>query len=138
LAVKIGGGYNHRFGLYDAILIKDNHIQANGGIENTLNICRDYILHHHINLPIIVEVKNLSEFNLAKQFEMIDRILLDNFSPAEINETLPHNSTHKKIEISGGITEENIHEYLIKGIDLISMGDLTHHVSSVDISLKII
>ena len=138
MAVKIGGGYNHRFGLYDAILIKDNHIQAAGGINNAITSCEQYTKTHGLHVPVIVEVKNLEEFNIAKSHSIVDRILLDNFSPSEIQETLPHNTTQKKIELSGGISMKNLKEYMIRGVDLISMGDLTHHISSIDISLKII
>ena len=88
--------------------------------------------------PIIVEVKNLEEFNIAKQYDMIDRILIDNFKPIEIIELLKHNSTHKIIEASGGINESNIVAYAKTGINYVSLGDLTHHVNAVDISLKIV
>ena len=137
-AVKIGGGVNHRFGLYDQILIKDNHIQAAGGIQNAIESCIVYQKRHQLNLPFIVEIKNVEEFNIAKNFEIIDRILVDNFKPNEIIELLKHNSTQKIIEASGGINESNIVDYAKTGVDYISLGDLTHHISSVDISLKIV
>jgi nicotinate-nucleotide pyrophosphorylase (carboxylating) len=137
-AVKIGGGVNHRIGLYDQILIKDNHIQAAGGIHNAIQSCIEYVKSNNLTVPIIVEVKNLTEFNIAKEFEMIDRILIDNFKPTEIVELLKHNSTHKLIEASGGINQANIMEYAKTGINYVSLGDLTHHVNSVDISLKIV
>lgn len=137
-AVKIGGGVNHRIGLYDQILIKDNHIQAAGGIQNVIESCTKYLQSNNLNLPVIVEVKNLTEFNIAKEFEIIDRILIDNFKPNEIVELLKHNTTHKTIEASGGINASNIIEYAKTGIDYVSLGDLTHHVNAVDISLKII
>lgn len=137
-AVKIGGGVNHRIGLYDQILIKDNHIQAAGGIQNAIQSCIEYVKSNNLTVPIIVEVKNLSEFNIAKEFEMIDRILIDNFKPKEIVELLKQNTTHKLIEASGGINQANIMEYAKTGINYVSLGDLTHHVNAVDISLKII
>ncbi len=137
-AVKIGGGVNHRIGLYDQILIKDNHIQAAGGIQNAIQSCIEYVKSNTLTVPIIVEVKNLSEFNIAKEFEIIDRILIDNFKPNEIVELLKHNTTHKLIEASGGINQANIMEYATTGINYVSLGDLTHHVNAVDISLKII
>ena len=137
-AVKIGGGVNHRIGLYDQILIKDNHIQAAGGIQNAIQSCIEYVKTNNLKVPIIVEVKNLTEFNIAKEFEMIDRILIDNFKPNEIVELLKHNTTHKLIEASGGINQTNIMEYAKTGINYVSLGDLTHHVNAVDISLKII
>jgi nicotinate-nucleotide pyrophosphorylase (carboxylating) len=137
-AVKIGGGVNHRIGLYDQILIKDNHIQAAGGILNAIQSCIQYVQSNNLKVPIIVEVKNLTEFNIAKEFEIIDRILIDNFKPNDIIELLKHNTTHKTIEASGGINASNIVEYAKTGIDYVSLGDLTHHVNAVDISLKII
>ena len=137
-AVKIGGGVNHRIGLYDQILIKDNHIQAAGGIHNAIQSCIEYVKSNNLTVPIIVEVKNLTEFNIAKEFEMIDRILIDNFKPNEIVELLKHNSTHKLIEASGGINQTNIVEYAKTGINYVSLGDVTHHVNAVDISLKIV
>ena len=137
-AVKIGGGVNHRIGLYDQILIKDNHIQAAGGIKNAIEACVKYVALNNLEAPIIVEVKNLEEFNIAKQYDMIDRILIDNFKPIEIIELLKHNSTHKIIEASGGINESNIVAYAKTGINYVSLGDLTHHVNAVDISLKIV
>jgi nicotinate-nucleotide pyrophosphorylase (carboxylating) len=137
-AVKIGGGLNHRIGLYDQILIKDNHIQAAGGIKNAIDVCIKYVASNNLKTPIIVEVKNLEEFNIAKQYDMIDRILIDNFKPIDIIELLKHNSTHKVIEASGGINESNIIDYAKTGINYVSLGDLTHHVNAVDISLKIV
>ena len=137
-AVKIGGGVNHRNGLYDQILIKDNHIQAAGGIHNAIQSCIEYVKSNNLTVPIIVEVKNLSEFNIAKTFDSIDRVLVDNFKPNEIVELLKYNTTNKIIEASGGINEGNIVEYAKTGINYVSLGDLTHHVNAVDISLKII
>ena len=137
-AVKIGGGVNHRNGLYDQILIKDNHIQAAGGIHNAIQSCIEYVKSNNLTVPIIVEIKNLSEFNIAKTFDSIDRVLVDNFKPNEIVELLKYNTTNKIIEASGGINEGNIVEYAKTGINYVSLGDLTHHVNAVDISLKII
>ena len=137
-AVKIGGGVNHRIGLYDQILIKDNHIQAAGGIQNAIVSCEQYVKSNHLKVPVIVEIKNLNEFNLAKEYEIIDRILIDNFQPNEIIELLKHNTTQKKVEASGGINATNIIEYAKTGIHFVSLGDLTHHVNAIDISLKIV
>jgi nicotinate-nucleotide pyrophosphorylase (carboxylating) len=137
-AVKIGGGVNHRFGLYDQVLIKDNHIKAAGGIKNAIEECMKYLTKNQINVPVIIEVKNIEEFNIVKNMEIVDRILIDNLLPEEIIELLKLNSTHKKIEASGGINAENIESYASTGIDFLSLGDLTHHVNAVDISLKII
>ena len=137
-AVKIGGGINHRFGLYDQILIKDNHIKSAGGIKNAIESCIQYIESNDLKMPVIVEVKNIEEFNIAKGYKIIDRILVDNFKPNDIIELLKYNSTNKIIEASGGIMESNIVEYAKTGINYVSLGDLTHHVNGVDISLKII
>jgi len=137
-AVKIGGGVNHRFGLYDQVLIKDNHIKAAGTIKNAVESCMDYLKSNHLQIPVVVEVKNIEEFNCIKNYEIIDRILVDNFKPFEIKELLQHNTTNKIIEASGGINASTIVEYAKTGIDYVSLGDLTHHVNSIDISLKII
>jgi len=136
-AVHIGGGVNHRFGLYDQMLIKDNHVQAAGGIQNAIQLCLKYRQQHNIQAPLIVEVKNLEEFIIAKEYKEIDRILIDNFKPDQIHPLIALNDTKKTIEASGGINATNMMEYAQTGIDFISMGDLTHHVESVDISLKI-
>ena len=128
---------NHRFGLYDQMLIKDNHIQAAVGIKNAIQSCLRYRQVNNIQVPLVVEVKNEEEFIIAKDFEEIDRILIDNFKPNQIHQLLTLNDTNKKIEASGGINASNMLEYAQTGIDFISMGDLTHHVESVDISLKI-
>ena len=137
-AVKIGGGVNHRFGLYDQVLIKDNHIKAAGDIKNAVESCEKYINNNHLKIPVVVEVKNIEEFNSIKEYEIIDRILVDNFKPIEIIELLKHNTTNKIIEASGGINGSNSIDYAKTGIDYVSLGDLTHHVNSIDISLKII
>ena len=136
-AVHIGRGVNHRFGLYDQMLIKDNHVQAAGGIQNAIQLCLKYRQQHNIQVPLIVEVKNLEEFIIAKEYKEIDRILIDNFKPDQIHPLIALNDTKKTIEASGGINATNMMEYAQTGIDFISMGDLTHHVESVDISLKI-
>jgi len=136
-AVRIGGGVNHRFGLYDQILIKDNHVHAAGGIQNAIESCLRFREQLNNKVPLIVEVKNSQEFVIAKDFQEVDRILVDNCTPQEIRQLVSLNDTGKKIEASGGINASNIIEYAQTGIDFISMGDLTHHVESVDISLKI-
>ena len=137
-AVKIGGGVNHRIGLFDQILIKDNHIQAAGGIRNAINACIEFVKTNDLKVPIIIEVKHLIEFNSANEIDMINRILIDNFKPNEITELLKNNTRNKMIEASGGINQDNIVAYAKTGIDYVSLGDLTHHVNAVDISLKII
>jgi nicotinate-nucleotide pyrophosphorylase (carboxylating) len=137
-AVRIGGGVNHRFGLYDQFLIKDNHIKAAGGIKNAIQSSISYKLKMNLALPIVVEVSNIDEFNIAKEFEEVDRLLIDNFKPDQIKNLLNLNTTKKIIEASGGINASNIEEYAKTGINFVSLGDLTHHVLAVDISLKIV
>jgi nicotinate-nucleotide pyrophosphorylase (carboxylating) len=137
-AVKIGGGENHRFGLYDEILIKDNHIAVAGGIENALKSCQNYLKIHSIQCPVVVEVKTTQEFEIARSFSFVSRILLDNFSPEGLKEALELNKNPRiKTEASGGINELNLVEYAKSGVDYVSIGDLTHHIQSVDMSLKI-
>jgi len=137
-AVKIGGGENHRFGLYDEILIKDNHIAVAGGIENALKSCQNYLNTHSIQCPVVVEVKTTQEFEIARSFALVSRILLDNFSPEGLKEALKLNKNPRiKTEASGGINELNLVEYAKSGVDYVSIGDLTHHIQSVDMSLKI-
>lgn len=136
-AVRIGGGVNHRFGLYDQMLIKDNHVKAAGGVKNAIESCLVYREQSNSSVPLIVEIKNIQEFIIAKDFQEVDRILVDNCTPQEICHLVSLNDTGKKIEASGGINASNILDYAQTGIDFISMGDLTHHVESVDISLKI-
>ena len=136
-AVRIGGGINHRFGLDDAILIKDNHINAAGSIEQAINQCDSYIQSNKLNIPVIVEVRNLIELQIALASNIIDRILLDNFSPELMKEAVALVNKQKPLEASGGINVSNILSYAKTGIDFISLGMLTHHVQSIDISLKL-
>ena len=139
LAVKIGGGENHRFGLYDMILVKDNHIEANGGIESTLKNLRK--VKKSPELKIEVEVKNLFEFEkvLIAGSGVVDIVMLDNFNIQDVKKAIKINRDRFNIEISGGINEKNINKYSkIDGIDYISIGSLTHSVKSIDISLDFI
>jgi len=134
-AVKIGGGYNHRMGLYDAILIKDNHIDYSGGISYAVEKAINYskkIKH----LPIIVEVRNLDELNKILKFKEISRIILDNFKINEVEEAVKIVSKKFLLEISGNINEINIIKYAKTGVDYISIGALTHSVKNIDLSLK--
>ena len=140
-AVLIGGGVNHRFGLDDQILIKDNHIKAAGGIQVALDNCLSYCNQQNIQIPVIVEVKDEVEFLIAPKHPIVNRILIDNHIPAVIENYIHYRNTiapDKKLEISGGITLDTITPYLIQGIHCISVGALTHHATSVDISLKIV
>jgi nicotinate-nucleotide pyrophosphorylase (carboxylating) len=140
-AVIIGGGVNHRFGLDDQILIKDNHIKAAGGIQVALDNCLSYCNQQNIQIPVIVEVKDEEEFLIALKHPIVNRILIDNHIPAVIESYIDYRNAiapDKKLEISGGITLDTIKPYLIQGIHCISVGALTHHATSVDISLKIV
>jgi nicotinate-nucleotide pyrophosphorylase (carboxylating) len=137
-AVRIGGGVNHRFGLYDMILIKDNHIKAAGGVALALEATKQYLATEKVHLPVVVEVKNQAELEEALKFDFVSRILLDNMTPATVVEMIAINQQRKPLEVSGGIHQDNIVAYAATGVDFISIGDLTHHIESVDISLKII
>jgi nicotinate-nucleotide pyrophosphorylase (carboxylating) len=137
-AVRIGGGFNHRFGLYDMILIKDNHIKAAGGVTLALEATQQYCTKEKVHLPVVIEVKNQAELKEALEFDFVSRILLDNMTPATVAEMILINQQRKPLEVSGGIHQGNIVAYAATGVDFISIGDLTHHIESVDISLKII
>lgn len=136
-AVAIGGGKNHRYALYDQILIKENHIKIAGGIKQALENASQYLHNNNLHVPIIVEVENEDEFVIAIQYDIVNRILMDNFQPASITQIIKKYSFTQKLEASGGINAENIDSYLQSGIHYLSIGDLTHHIQSIDISLKI-
>jgi nicotinate-nucleotide pyrophosphorylase (carboxylating) len=135
-AVRIGGGVNHRIGLYDMILIKDNHVDYAGGIANAITAANQYLADQAKQLEIEIEVRNLAELNQVLEKGMVSRIMLDNFNFDDLR-TAVQLIDHRYItEASGGITEENITEYADCGVDYISMGALTHSVKSLDMSLK--
>jgi len=136
LAVKIGGGVNHRFGLYDMILIKDNHVDYAGGISNAIRSTQSYLKEKHINIPVEIEVRNLEELKEVMRFGGIDRILLDNFSFDLLKQAVKIVNGTYITEASGGITEDNALDYASCGVDYISMGALTHSIKSLDMSLK--
>jgi nicotinate-nucleotide pyrophosphorylase (carboxylating) len=135
-AVQIGGGVNHRFGLYDMILIKDNHVDYSGGIKEALYNTHEYLRAENKTLPIEIEVRNLDELEEVLEAGGVDRILLDNFSIPDLREAVNIISGRFATEASGGITAENIFEYAACGVDYISVGALTHSVKSLDLSLK--
>lgn len=135
-AVRIGGGVNHRFGLYDMILIKDNHVDYAGGIKQAIKTARQYLQDQHKNLQIEIEVRNMNELQQVIDEGGADRILLDNFSPQQLKEAVKLLDKRYVTEASGGITLENIAEYAATGVDYISSGALTHSVKSLDLSLK--
>jgi nicotinate-nucleotide pyrophosphorylase (carboxylating) len=136
LAVKIGGGVNHRFGLYDMILIKDNHVDYAGGISNALEAAKHYIKQHNKNIPIEIEVRNIEELKQVIECGQVDRILLDNFDFGLLKEAVKLIDGKFITEASGGITEENVLQYARCGVDYVSLGALTHSVKSLDMSLK--
>ncbi|MEE1883837.1 carboxylating nicotinate-nucleotide diphosphorylase [Pedobacter flavus] len=137
-AVRIGGGVNHRMGLYDMILIKDNHVDYAGGIKQAINAANLYLKENHKNLEIEIEVRNMQELNEALEVGNIQRIMLDNFSPEVLTTAVKLINNRFKTEASGGITESNILEYAKTGVNYISMGALTHSIKSLDLSLKAI
>jgi len=137
-AVKIGGGVNHRFGLFDMILIKDNHVDYAGGIKQALTAAKDYLNEKNKELQIEIEVRNLEELKQVMEIGGADRILLDNFDFETLKEAVKLIDGRFSTEASGGITEENVREYADCGVDYISMGALTHSVKSLDMSLKAI
>jgi nicotinate-nucleotide pyrophosphorylase (carboxylating) len=137
-AVKIGGSENHRFGLYDMIMLKDNHIDFAGGIEKAIDATHEYLKKNNLNLKIEIETRTLDEVKRVVKYGKIDRIMLDNFTPEEIKKALKIIAGQYETEASGGITLKNIKEYAATGVDYISIGALTHHIKSLDLSLKFI
>lgn len=135
-AVRIGGGVNHRIGLYDMILIKDNHVDYAGGISNAINAANQYLSDKGKQLQIEIEVRDLSELEQVIETGHVDRIMLDNFSFADLKTAVDRINRQYITEASGGITEENVAAYAACGVDYISMGALTHSVKSLDMSLK--
>ncbi|KQR70582.1 carboxylating nicotinate-nucleotide diphosphorylase [Pedobacter sp. Leaf176] len=135
-AVRIGGGVNHRTGLYDMVLIKDNHVDYAGGISNALNAARKYLTDHNKLLQIEIEVRDLVELDQVIEAGGADRIMLDNFSFQDLRTAVDLINGRFITEASGGITEENVVQYASCGVDFISMGALTHSVKSLDMSLK--
>ncbi len=135
-AVRIGGGVNHRFGLYDMILIKDNHVDYSGGIKQAIKKTKQYLADNNQQLQIEIEVRNLDELGQVLQTGGINRILLDNFNYSDLRKAVNTIGGKYVTEASGGITIDNIREYATCGVDYISVGALTHSVKSLDLSLK--
>lgn len=136
-AVKIGGGHNHRFALYDMVMIKDNHVDYAGGIKQAIERTHDYLAQNSKSLKIEIETRNLDEVRQVLEVGRVDRIMLDNFTPDQIREALQLiDSNVYETEASGGITEETIVAYAQTGVDFISSGALTHSYKSLDLSLK--
>ncbi len=135
-AVRVGGGVNHRMGLYDMIMLKDNHIDYAGGIGVAVERTKQYLSKHNLSLKIEVETRNLEEVKQALEQQIVDRIMFDNFSPELMKAAVLLVDGRKQTEASGGITLQNVRKYAETGVDFISIGALTHSVRSIDISLK--
>ena len=135
-AVKIGGGVNHRIGLFDMILLKDNHVDFAGGITNAINRCHEYLKAKGKNLKIEIEVRNFDELNQVLAIGGVDRIMLDNFTPANTKKAVEIINHRFETESSGGITIDNLRDYAECGVDFISVGALTHSVKGLDMSFK--
>ncbi|MCA1745727.1 MAG: carboxylating nicotinate-nucleotide diphosphorylase, partial [Bacteroidales bacterium] len=137
-AVRIGGGVNHRMGLYDMIMLKDNHIDFAGGIEKAITAVQTYLKSIQKDLRIEVEVRSMDELREVMRVGGIHRIMLDNFTPDATREALKVINGAYETESSGGITLETLRDYAETGVDYISVGALTHHIKSLDLSLKAI
>lgn len=138
LAVKIGGGENHRMGLYDMIMLKDNHVDFAGGVGIAIKKAHEYLKTNNLNIPIEVETRNLNELREALTIGGIQRVMFDNYTVVETLKAVAIVAGKVETESSGGITEKNIQEYAETGVDFISVGALTHSVKSLDLSLKAI
>ena len=137
-AVRIGGGLNHRMGLYDMILLKDNHIDYAGGISNAINKTRGYLKRNNLNLKVEIEARSLNDVRTILSVGGVDRIMLDNFSVEDTLLAVKEISGRFETESSGGIDLSTIRTYAECGVDFISVGALTHHIKSLDMSLKAI
>lgn len=135
-AVKIGGGMNHRIGLFDMILLKDNHIDFCGGITNAITRCHEYLKENGLDLKIEIEVRNFDELAEAMNCGGINRVMLDNFSVADTKKAVDIVGGKFETESSGGITFDTIRDYAECGVDFISVGALTHSVKGLDMSFK--
>lgn len=135
-AVAIGGGENHRIGLFDMILLKDNHVDFAGGISNAINRCHEYLKEKGMNLKIEIEVRNFDELNQVLSCGGVNRIMLDNFSVADTKKAVEMIGGKYETESSGGITYDTLRDYAECGVDYISVGALTHSVKCLDMSFK--
>jgi nicotinate-nucleotide pyrophosphorylase (carboxylating) len=136
MAVRMGGGFNHRFGLFDMILIKDNHVDFAGGIAKAIKACHEYMHHKGLQLRIEIETRNLDEVRQVMEYGGVNRIMLDNFSFEMLRQAVAIIAGNYETEASGGINLQTIRQYAECGVDFISVGSLTHHISSLDMSLK--
>jgi nicotinate-nucleotide pyrophosphorylase (carboxylating) len=135
-AVKIGGGVNHRIGLFDMILLKDNHVDFAGGIENAIDRCHAYLREKGLDLKIEIEVRNFDELERVLRRGGVDRIMLDNFSVDDTRKAVEMVAGRYETESSGGITLDTLRDYAEAGVDFISVGALTHSVKGLDMSFK--
>lgn len=135
-AVRHGGGFNHRFGLYDMIMLKDNHIDYAGGIDNAMNATAEYLKQNNLNLPVEVEARDLNEVEQILANGKATRIMFDNFNYEDTRKGVELVGERMETESSGGITSETIRGYAECGVDFISVGALTHQIESLDMSLK--
>jgi nicotinate-nucleotide pyrophosphorylase (carboxylating) len=137
-AVCLGGGHNHRFGLFDMIMIKDNHIDYAGGIRQAIQKANAYLRVHQLSLKIEIETRNLDELREVLSIGAVQRIMLDNYTPDDIRKAVQLINHKYETEISGGVTLDNIGQYADCGADYISVGAITHSYRSLDMSLKAI
>ena len=135
-AVKIGGGMNHRIGLFDMILLKDNHIDFAGGIDNAIDRCHAYLKEKGLNLKIEIEVRSFDELDQVLKHGGVNRIMLDNFTVPDTKKAVDIIAGKYETESSGGITYDTIRDYAEQGVDFISVGALTHSVKGLDMSFK--
>jgi nicotinate-nucleotide pyrophosphorylase (carboxylating) len=135
-AVKVGGSENHRFGLYDMIMLKDNHVDFAGGIETAIDMTNKYLQDNKLQLKIEIEARNIPEVRRIVAHGGVHRIMFDNFKPKQIKEALTIVNGRFETEASGGITLKTLRNYAVTGVDYISIGALTHHIKSLDLSLK--
>jgi nicotinate-nucleotide pyrophosphorylase (carboxylating) len=135
-AVRLGGGVNHRMGLYDMIMLKDNHIDFAGGIKKVITLTNDYLRRNNLQLKIEIEARNINDVKTIIETGGVDRIMLDNFTIADLKSAVNMINGKYETEASGGITLETIRSYAECGVDFISVGALTHHIKSLDMSLK--
>ena len=137
-AVMVGGAQNHRFGLYDMMMLKDNHIDFAGGIEKAIDAANAYQKEHGLHLNIEIETRSLDDVRRVIAHGGVQRIMFDNFSPDQIREGVALVNHRFETEASGGIVKETLHDYAVTGVDFISVGAFTHHIASLDMSLKTI
>ncbi len=138
MAVRLGGGHNHRFGLFDMIMIKDNHVDFSGGIEKAIQATHNYLKAKGKNLKIEIEVRNFDELDEVLRVGGVNRIMLDNFTPDDLRKAVDIIGGAYETEASGNISIDNIRQYAETGVDFISVGALTHQIKSLDLSLKAI